>query len=271
MNGTEKTILLIAAGLAMTMLALPLVCQQDVKANEGRLVERFKRANPLFLDGNAQLNKGNLEKAEKKFLEALEIMPEHADAACNLAQLELKRRNFPKALEWIALAKTNYPLVANFQALSHGRNQDSLRLQLRQLEEQRVRVQGELAGLASDANQEQRTALENTLQSTVQAMQQLEAQMKAPASSTTDVPADYFFIHGNIFFQQGNFEEASSQYREAIRLEPLHGNAYNNLALVSYSRGRYDEALVCLRSAEAAGIRVNPDFKKAVESKLSRR
>ncbi len=270
-NGNKMTFFLIVAVLAPAFLAGPIFSQQDSGMGDGRLVERFKRANPLVLDGSTQFNKGNLDKAEKKFLEALEFLPEHAEAAFNLAQIELKRKNFPKALEWIVMAKKNYPIIAKFQVLNLQRNQGSLRQQLQQLEEQRVRVQGELASLPSDTPQEEKSALEKTLQSTVQTIQQIETRLTTTVASSDDVPADYFFIHGNVFFQQGSFEDATAQYREAIRLEPLHGNAYNNLALVSYSRGKYDEALVCLRSAEAAGVRVNPEFRSAVESKLSRR
>ena len=55
---------------------------------------------------------------------------------------------------------------------------------------------------------------------------------------------------------------------EALRLNPGHGNAYNNLALAWFSLGKYQEALDCFLRADAAGVKVNPDFKRAVEAKI---
>lgn len=48
-------------------------------------------------------------------------------------------------------------------------------------------------------------------------------------------------------------DDAAALYQEALRLDPNHGNAYIDLALVLFSQGKYQEALECLVRAEGPG------------------
>jgi tetratricopeptide (TPR) repeat protein len=254
--------------LGALVLVMPLFTQKDLQMGDNRLIERFKRANPLFLDGAKQFNKGKLEMAEKKFLETLEIMPEHADAAYMLAKLHLQKKEFSKALASIVTAEKNYTYIAQFQTLTHQQYLDSLRQQQLQLDDQLNFLQGALASLPSSATAEQKAPIERDIKKLNQTKQMIQSRLTSPIAPTDEIPADYFFIHGNVFFQSGQLAEAAAQYQEALRLDPTHGNAYNNLALVSYSQGKYRKALDFLLRAEAAKVKINPDFKRAVMAKI---
>ena len=85
---------------------------------------------------------------------------------------------------------------------------------------------------------------------------------------TSTVPSSRF-INGNVLFKIARLTDAAEQYREAIRIDPRHSNSYNNLASVSFALKNYREALEWLTRAEAAGAEINPEFKKAVENKIS--
>jgi tetratricopeptide (TPR) repeat protein len=98
----------------------------------------------------------------------------------------------------------------------------------------------------------------------------INSRLSTPIPPTYEIPADYYYIHGNALFQLGRRADAEVQYREAIRIDPTHGNAYNNLALVLFSMGRFQEALDCLVRAEASGAKINPDFKRDLEAKIPR-
>ena len=65
------------------------------------------------------------------------------------------------------------------------------------------------------------------------------------------------------------FQEAHDQYQEAIRLDPSHGDSYNNLAALYFQVKQYQKALDYLDQAEANGAKVNPEFKKAVLKALN--
>lgn len=268
-HGAGEVIATIVLGVAgMTVLALPLFTQKDFDMNEKKMVLSFKRANPRFLDGVSQFTKGNLEKAEKKFIEALEIMPEHANAAYMLAKLQLKRKDFSNALATISSAEKNFVYIAKFLTLSQQQYINGLHQQRQDLNEQKNRLTEILANLPTGTSQAEKLSYESAIQSITLTIQNIDSQLRSPIPTTYEVPADYFFIHGNILYQMNALDDAATQYREAIRLDPRHGNACNNLALVSYSQGKYLEALNCLARAEGAGVKINPDFKRAIEAKI---
>lgn len=253
-------------GWGFTTLALPLLAQKDFNMDEKKLVERFKRANPLYLDGSKQFIKGNLDKAEKKLLEALAIMPEHANAAYVMAQVHLKRQELPEALASIIAAEKNYTANTQFRTFTYQDYLDRLRQQRQELEAQRAQIMDSLS--RQPASSGSRSSNSSATQLTDQLIKQIDTRLNSPIPPTFEVPADYFYIHGNVFYQMRQPLDAAAQYREAIRLDPTHGNAYNNLALVLFSLGSNKEALDCLVKAEAAGVKVNQDFKKAVEAKV---
>jgi tetratricopeptide (TPR) repeat protein len=257
--------------MGITVLALPLLAQKDFNMDEKKLIECFKRANPLYLDGANQFAKGALDKAEKKLLAALAIMPEHADAYYVLAQIHLKRKELPQALDSITVAEKNYAANAQFHTFTYQQYLDRLRQQRQELEARRGQVQDALSGIPvsrADPNFK-RDSLAGEIQTLTHSIQIIDSRLNSPIPPTFEVPAEYFYIHGNVFYQMGRPLDAAAQYREAIRLDPRLGSAYNNLALVLFSQGNYQEALDCLSKAEGTGVKINPDFKKAVEAKIA--
>jgi len=263
-SGTAAGVILGILGLAV--LALPLYAQTNFNMDEKRMVESHKRANPLYLDGAKLFAKGNLDKAEKKLQEALAIMPEHADASYVLAQVHLKRKDLPRALALILDAKENYAFIANFHTFTHQQYLDRLRQQRQDLEAQRQQILDSISRLPARSRPESTTAT----QAIARSIQEIDQRLNQPVPPTFEIPADYHFIHGNVLFQMGQRADAEAQYQEAIRLDPSHGGAYTNLALVLFSLGRYQEALDCLLRAEASGVKVNPDFKRDLMEKIPR-
>ena len=268
MNGMFASF--IVGVLFLTVLVPPLLAQKDFNMEEKKLIERYKRANPLYLDGAKQFAKGNLDKAEKKLLAALAIMPEHADACYVMAQVHLKRKALPEALAAITEAEKNHVFIARLHTFTYQEYLDQLRQQRQDLEARRQRVKEALSRwpISTSNPDPERDRLENEEQSLNQNILTIDSRLNSPIPPTFEVPADYYYIHGNALYELRRPLEAAAQYREVIRLDPHHGNAYNNLALVTFSQGKYREALDCLVQAEAAGAKVNPDFKKALESKV---
>lgn len=266
-NAFAKLACFLIIGWGFTMLALPLLAQKDFNMDEKKLVERFKRAKPFYLDGNKQFIKGNLDKAEKNLIEALAIMPEYAKAAFVMAQVQLKRKQLPEALATITAAEKNYTANTQFRTFTYQDYLDRLRQQKQELEAQRAQIMEKMSRVP--ASQASRNTNSEATQVTDQLIKQIDSRLNSPIPPTSEVPADYFYIHGNVFYQMGRPLEAAGQYREAIRMDPAHGSAYNNLALVLFSLGKFQEALDCLDNAGAAGAKVNPDFKKAVEAKIT--
>jgi tetratricopeptide (TPR) repeat protein len=65
------------------------------------------------------------------------------------------------------------------------------------------------------------------------ARRQYDAALRGPEKS---VPA--LIARGNLAFNEGDLKAAERHYRRALRLEPGHAGANNNLAMVLLTRGR---------------------------------
>ena len=252
--------------LGAMVLALPLFAQKDFNMEERKTVENFKRATPFYLDAAKQFAKDNLDKAEKKLLEALAIMPEHADAYYLMAQIQLKRKEFSQALASITAAEKNYATIAKFHTFTHQQYLDQLRQQRQGLQEQLDQIRERLSQMPASSHG--RSDYEKSTQAITRTIQQIDTRLNSPIPPTFEIPAGYFYIHGNVLYRLGMLVDAAAQYQEAIRIDPNLGNAYNNLALVSFSLGKYQEALDCLLRAEAAWVKINPDFRRALEAKI---
>jgi tetratricopeptide (TPR) repeat protein len=60
---------------------------------------------------------------------------------------------------------------------------------------------------------------------------------------TTTTNAHDFFITGEKFFDNKEYDKAINSYTQAIQLEPEFGQAYNNRGLAHHVLGNYDDAL----------------------------
>lgn len=240
--------------------------QKDFGMDEKLKVEQYKRANPLFLGGQKDFVKEKFQKAREKLEKCIEFMPEHANAWLLLAQIESMENNLPKALEDVQKAKTNFVHIAQFQTLTEERLFDKLRGQKSSLEEQVSQLEDELA-LQSGEAKARGSARINQIKAQITA---IDMQTKRPVGAAIDIPAEYFFIHGNIFFKLRQYNDARDQYLEVIKRDPSHANAYNNLANLYFMSKKYQKALDYLNQGESNGATVNPKLKEAVLKALGK-
>ncbi len=56
-------------------------------------------------------------------------------------------------------------------------------------------------------------------------------------------PAKGFFVRGNVYDDLGNYEQALSDYNQAIALDPKYAAAYNNRGIIYDDLGNYEQAL----------------------------
>jgi tetratricopeptide (TPR) repeat protein len=98
----------------------------------------------------------------------------------------------------------------------------------------------------------------------------IRSKLTEPLPPSESIPAGYFYFHGNAFFKLKKYPEAYAQYIKAIKIDPNHGNAYNNLANLYYMTKQHQKALDCLNKAEANGVKINPELKKAILKTLGK-
>jgi pentatricopeptide repeat protein len=235
--------------------------QRGFGMSEKKLVEKFKRSDVRFQNGKEYFNKEKYDKAEKELKTCVELMPEHADAYFLLAQIDLKKGEFNQALAEIEKAESNYEFIGQFYAYTQE-------LRLEQLRDDKSRLGSELEAyrdkLAKATTDEERQRIQALLNQTQAQLSSINSRLNEPLPDVLVIPGDYYYIHGNILFKLQKFQEAHDRYLEAIKIDPKHPGAYNNVINLCYMAKNYDEALKFVNQAEVNGVPLNPKLKEAV-------
>ena len=241
--------------------------QKHFYMTEKEMYEKFKMADKDFLKGKEYFLKGNYKKSEKELKKCIETMPEHVKAHFYLSQVLYKKEEFQKALEHIEKAKENFELMAGLFAYAYQQYILQLREQEDILDSQISELREKLSGTTDDDTIRR---LEAQVGSLEQKKGIIISRLTEPVPPSGSIPADYFYFHGNILFRLNTHQEAFREYLEAIKINPQHGNAYNNLANLYHMGKEYQKALDCLNQAEANGAEINPKLKKAILKALGK-
>ena len=259
---------------ALGLLSLTALGQVGFEQDERMLVQKYKASIAKLQEGKALFLKAKYDRAEKKLQECLTVFPKNPDAHYLLAQIALNRGDVDAALSSIENAEASFIETRKFYSFYHQEMMVELRDQKAKIEDNiRIRENslGELKRSASDANREAALQIEGQIQQERIEVGRIDQKLREPIPENPPIPAAYHYIHGNILYKSQQFQEASEQYLETIRLDPHHEFAYNNLAGLYYGSGQFQKALDYLLQAEANGVKVNAAFKKDLEDKLVKR
>jgi pentatricopeptide repeat protein len=252
-------VLLLAAGLSFA--------QKGFYMEEKKLYEKYKMSVKHFEEGKELYNKEKFKKAEKKFKDCLEVFPQHAQANFYLAHLLYQASNLENALHHIEEAKKNFEFMNKMYILGYEDYTSQLRTQR---DEIRDRIQ-------QYKDQKQRTTQQEDTQKIEAQISQLQTELGTvnsrlaePLPEEKKVPADYFYLHGNIYFKLKKLQEAHDQYVESIKRNPKHDKAYNNLINIYFMAKQYQKAMELVEQAEATGIRINAKLKEAIQQAIEK-
>jgi len=252
----------------MVLLATPLSFgQRDFHMVEKKLVEKFKMADAKFQKGKDLFVKEKYAKAETELKKCLEIMPEHAEAYFFLSQIDYKKGNLEQALANIEKAKNNYEFIGQLYNFTHQERLEALRDEQMRLENELPQLQD---ALARTTREEEKQKIQISINQIKNSISQISARLNEPIPPALQIPAEYYYFHGNILFKLKNFQEAHVQYKEAVKTNPRHENAYNNLINLFFMIKNYEGALYWVNQAESNGVEVNPELKKAVLKGLNK-
>ncbi len=230
--------------------------QKHFYMKEKEIYQKFKAANKNFLKGKELFLKGDYNKAQKELEKCVDKMTEHVEAHFYLSQILYKKGYFHRALEHIEKAKANFEFMADLQIYAYQQYIEQLK---RQKEELGMNLLNLKEQLHQTTNPDTKRALENQITQVQQKIGVIKNRISEPLPSEESIPANYFYFHGNIFFKLKKYQEAHTQYLEAIKINPKHEKAYNNLATLYYMAKQYQKALEYLNQAEANGVEINPE------------
>lgn len=241
--------------------------QKGFFADEKKMIQKFKIADKFFQKGKSYFIKKKFNKAEKELNKCLEIMSQHSEACFYLSNIFYDRKDIKQALKYIEQAEKNFKFITKMHVSAFDDYLKQLREQKNGLEEKLLDYRGRLARTQNIA---QKRELENVINSIDGNIRLINSKLSDPLPPVAKIPSGYYYLHANIFFKMKNFKEAYTQYMETIKLNPKHGKAYNNLAIIHYMSKQYQRALEYLNKAEANGAKVNPKFKEAILKNLKK-
>jgi len=256
----SKTALLTLVGLAL-LLTIPAFAQKDFNMEEKQMIRDYKRSNSYFLDGEKLYAKKKVDKALTALEKCLEIFPEHDKAHFVLADIYLKKRDLPKAEQHILAAKHGFEKLQKWYSFTFQQYLDSLR-------EQKATNDQQIAGLEASkgsASGLQKSRIEARLARLKSQNHEADTKLSEFMRSGTKMPAEYNYIHGNVYFLTRRFQEAFREYTETLEKNPKHGGACYNLANLYFIHKRYDKSREYLDLAVKYGAQINPKFQTALE------
>ena len=220
------------------------------------LIRKYQAADKYFKRAKSKFHKGNYTNAEKDLAKCINIFPGHANGEYYLSLICCKKNDYNQALNHIEKAKVNFLHLNKLNAQFTQERRVKLKEYQKDLTNGfYVSYYGEdnpcLVPLGEYFSRAKATDVELLL--------------STPDKSINTIPANYFFIHGNIFYKLKRYKEALNQYVEVIKRNPRHAETYNNLANLCYLARQNKNALYFLNLAEACGFKVDPQFKAILE------
>ena len=233
--------------------------QGNVIKEQNKLIKNFRSANKFFKKGEKQFYKKNFEKAEKNLMKCIEIFPNYSNAYFYLSKGYYHNGNLKGALDYIVKAKSTYKDFVTIVDTTARKNLDELRKSMKDLSSESIYV-------ANDGDKHQ---VRDAKSQTLQKMNDWQKNHKKSVIALKNIRADFSYFHGNIYFKLKKFQEALNEYVEAIKINPKHKQAYNNLISLLYMAKQYKKASEYLKLAESNKINVNPKLKDAVNKAVS--
>lgn len=250
-------VLLLTAGLSFA--------QKGFYMEEKKLYEKYKMSVKYFEQGKNLYNKEKYKKAEKKFKECLEVFPQHAQANFYLAHLLYQASNLESALHHIEEAKKNFEFINKMYIFGYEDYTSQLRAQR---DEIRDRIQKYKDQQQRTTQEGERQKIEATISQLQNELGTVNSRLAEPLPEEKKAPAEYFYLHGNIFFKLKKYQEAHDQYVETIKHDPQHEKAYNNLINIYFMAKQYKKAMELGEQAESTGVNINPKLMEAIRKAL---
>ncbi len=273
--GDKNRLFIISAALVLFFLGLLSFGQEDLGREETELFKKYKTLDKNYEKGKMYFAREDYKKAKKEFTRILDELPEHADALFFLSQIFYKEGNLDEALRYIESAKDNYEFTAKMKIEMAKLSKQNLEEKKRNLEEDQGKLEEQIVSLpqsteVGEEGEDRKKRLQTKIDEVKKQIENIDIQLNLPLPSEDEIPAEYCYVNGNIYFKMKKFQEAHNQYQEAIAIDPAHGDSYNNLAALYFQVKQYEKAMNYLNQAEENGAKVNPEFKKAVLKALGK-
>lgn len=240
--------------LLFVLLTAPRISAQLLQPSNLR-----DRAREPYQTGLSHMRQEAYDAARKAFETAIGIDPTFELAHFMLGRVHLAQKSYAAAVVALARSRDLYVSEGSRQFINKQEGQRFRRERLAELDDMISNLQ--MASPMTFQIREQIRQLEERKRQ----MQDLER--AKDMTSDKLVPAFVSLSLGSAYFRLGQRAEAEEAFLAAVAADPKTGEAHNNLAVVYFETGRYDQAKASVRAAEKAGLRVHPELKAQIDAK----
>jgi pentatricopeptide repeat protein len=265
-DAMKKSFVFFAIGVLLAAGALQAAGADSAGSGDETAVSvmlKYKAQEKTLAKARKLLQRRQTSQGEAGLLECLQSVPGHYEAHYLLAHLAADRGEFPAAVSHMERAEAEMDRLAGL---------------CRAWQEEHDREETADRELVSGASQESLITSPCAANSTRVDIGRLNRERgiaKGPALAPLDprrfdVPAAYLFEHGNFLFKSRLWAEAAARYRLAVERDPGLAGAWNNLLSSLMLAGQVNEARDWLGRAVQAGVEVNSELRRTVETAAPR-
>ncbi len=234
--------------------------QESPDDNHGlEVLRKFRLAQPLLNKASDLLTAKDWEGAAKQFNRCLEVLPECPDACFGMAYICNQSGDVTKALAWMEKAEKSSLYLQQV-----WENQKTSLFKLSQEERMSLlKLADDLLNNGMYVYSCKSNKLYAESSQVTQKARAITADSKANDSPFA-IPAEFFSLHGNLFFKLKRLNEAEEQYLKALAIAPGHERCLNNLINIYFVTGRIEQARSWLENADQQKVKINTGLAQAV-------
>jgi tetratricopeptide (TPR) repeat protein len=224
-------------------------------------------ANKHYAQGWSAVRAESWDDAAREFQGAIDNDAKFALAYYSLGRAEMGRRNFDKAIA--AYRKCREIITTG------GGEQFATQMDMRQrltdrIFEYQTALSQATNQVSSGKGQTQSQSLYvRELQAKISRLEQARDRKNDVSIESAEVPYFVPMALGAAYFRSGQFADAEREYKDAIAANGGSGETHNNLAVLYFTTGRFEEADMEVRAAEKSGFRVNENLKGDIRRRKS--
>lgn len=249
-----RSVLAAALFLAAATAALPV----EPLPSPGKV----RQAGFYCQNAGRYMQAGNVKKARELYEKAIGVVKFMPEAHIGLGMIAMTDGKFEDALARFELARDGYDalgeLLFDMEMTRWRAAQEEIRTIREQINTMRADM---MRGKGGGSN----PLAEQRIRDWEGRIRNLEAIQIPERGSPQGPPGEVFFYIGNACFRLQRYDEARQAWETCAARSPKFPLVHNNLAILHWKAGRFDDARASIALAEQLGMAISPQFKADLE------
>lgn len=243
----------VARIVAVAALVLPSLQRIHAQESAATLFQRYRSVESTIEKATREVDAHHFEKAHRLLEPVLKLVPDHAAGHFLLARMAYEGLDFAAALDHVETSERSLKNLdlsyAKLLAITKAKDEVEARDVQKSVDQ--------LKDTGADSVQDIFATKQHHLDF-------LKTKELFSHEVSFAVPSDCSFLHGNCLYRLGRASEAAAHYQLAIRSNPAHAKAWNNLINLYREAKDFAQARAALAKAEAAGVVIQPKLKQSI-------